>query len=59
MFFLCYFELRQPSSPSFPFKFEDSKDLPLHPIRIHSVLRTFVQGGFLLKRGFAQRTVLA
>jgi hypothetical protein len=42
MFFLCYFELRQPSSPSFPFKFEDSKDLPLHPIRIHSVLRTFV-----------------
>jgi hypothetical protein len=32
--------------------------LPLHPIRIRSVLRTFVQGGFLLKRALAQRTVL-
>jgi hypothetical protein len=46
MFSPLLLELRQPYSPSFPSKFEDSKDLPLHPIRIRSVLRMFVQSVF-------------
>jgi hypothetical protein len=46
MFFPLLLELRQPFSPSFPSKFEDSKDLPLHPIRIRSGLRTFVRAVF-------------
>jgi hypothetical protein len=58
IFFPLLVELRQSSSPSFRFKF-DSKNLPLHPIRIHFVLRMFVRGVFFLKRGLAQGTVLA